>query len=186
MLATPGSVAVACGTSVLGSGAGEGTSICGCCSTDCVGARLGRRAQRAPRKTTRSTARSPMTSLTAGFDPAAERGPGPETPGICGISVLKRSDRGWSVMWLRIDSILKEEKVDSPDKSVACDRDVVGSFVHRRSLKVESPSRGDENVWRQTRERIAHLTQLVKYFAVTGKNSGAVGARTGTSTRSPP
>src|SRR6266446_1969571 len=130
MLAMPGSVAVACGSSVLGSGAGEGTSICGCCSTDCGGACFGRRAQRAPRKTTRST---------AGFDAVAERGAGPETPGICGISVLKRSDGGWSVM--RIDSILKEEKVDSPGKIAVCDRDVVGSLVHRRSLKVESPNK---------------------------------------------
>lgn len=49
-----------------------------------------------------------MTSLTAGFAEAAEREPGPETPGICGISVLKRSDGGWSVILLRFDSILKE------------------------------------------------------------------------------
>jgi hypothetical protein len=55
-----------------------------------------------------------MTSLAAGFDAADERVPAPETPGICGISDLKRSDGGWSVMWLRLDSILKEEKVDSP------------------------------------------------------------------------
>jgi hypothetical protein len=47
---------------------------------------------------------------------AEEHEPGPETPGICGISDLKRSDGGWSVMWLRIDSILKEEEVDSPDR----------------------------------------------------------------------
>ena len=40
--------------------------------------------------------RSPMTSLTAGFDAADERDP--ETPAICGISVLKRSDGGWPVM----------------------------------------------------------------------------------------
>jgi len=70
-----------------------------------------------------------MTSLTAGFGAVAERGPGPETPGICGISVLKRSDGGWSVMWLRIDSILKEEKVDSPAKIGICDRRVVGDPV---------------------------------------------------------
>src|SRR5215472_3631035 len=31
MLAITGALSVACGTSVLGSGAGEGTSICGCC-----------------------------------------------------------------------------------------------------------------------------------------------------------
>jgi hypothetical protein len=47
-----------------------------------------------------------MTSLMAGLD-ADERVPEPETPGICGISDLKRSDGGWSVMWLRFDSILK-------------------------------------------------------------------------------
>lgn len=49
-----------------------------------------------------------MTSLSEGFGAAAERGPALETPGICGISVLKRSDGGWSVIWLRVDSILKE------------------------------------------------------------------------------
>jgi len=46
-----------------------------------------------------------MTSLTPGFDAADARGPAPETPGICGISDLKRSDGGWSVMGLRFDSI---------------------------------------------------------------------------------
>jgi len=55
-----------------------------------------------------------MTSLTAGFDAADERARDPETPGICGISDLKRSDGGWSVIVLRFDSILKKEKVDSP------------------------------------------------------------------------
>jgi hypothetical protein len=58
--------------------------------------------------------------LTAGFDAADEREPGPETPGICGISDLKRSDGGRSVMGLRSDSILKKRKVD------------------KRQLKVES------------------------------------------------
>src|SRR6266478_2333798 len=145
--AIPGSAVVAWGSNVLGSGAGAGTSIWGCCWASCGSACFGRRAQRAPRKTTRSTARSPMTSLTAGFGAVAERGPGPETPGICGISVLKRSDGGWSVMWLRVDSILKEEKVDSPDKIAVCDRDVVGIFdrtVETRKL----------NPWKHLRVRM--------------------------------
>jgi hypothetical protein len=54
-----------------------------------------------------------MTSLMAGFDAVDVRAPGEETPGICGISVLKRSDGGWSVIGLRFDSILKGERVDS-------------------------------------------------------------------------
>jgi len=69
-----------------------------------------------------------MTSLTAGFDAADERAPDPETPGICGISDLKRSDGGWSVIWLRLDSILKEEKVDSPDRVGISDFDHAGIF----------------------------------------------------------
>ena len=110
---------------MLGSGAAEGTSICGC-STDGGAACFGRSAQRAPRKMTRSTARSPTTSLRAGLGATVARGP--ETPGICGISDLKRSDGGWSVIWLRFDSILKEEKVDNPDKAG------VSLDSHRREL----------------------------------------------------
>jgi hypothetical protein len=58
-----------------------------------------------------------MTSLTAGFDAGEERGP--ETPGICGISDLKRSDGGWLVMGLRLDSILKVGKVEGSQWKVA-------------------------------------------------------------------
>src|SRR5580704_7892381 len=102
----PGADSVAWGSSVLGSGAGAGTSICGCASAGGASTRLGRRAQRAPRKTTSSTASRPTTSLMAGLAPARFE-PDPATPGICGISVLKRSDGGWSVIALRFDSILK-------------------------------------------------------------------------------
>jgi len=42
-----------------------------------------------------------MTNFMAGFDVADEREPDPETPGICGISGLKRSEGGWSVIGLR-------------------------------------------------------------------------------------
>src|SRR5262249_16458948 len=93
MVAMPGALSLACGTKVLGSGAGEGTSICGCGSPVFDSPWPGRSAQRAPRKTTTSTTMSPMTSLRE--EPLA---PGPawgaETPGTCGISTLKRSDGG--------------------------------------------------------------------------------------------
>src|SRR5947207_4877678 len=92
--ATPGEASVACGISVLGSGAGGGTSICACGSADLDCTRPGRSAQRAPRKATTSTARSPMTSLREGLL-VAGRGSGAVTPGICGMSALKRSDGGW-------------------------------------------------------------------------------------------
>src|SRR6266849_4353482 len=91
----PGFDSVACGSSVLGSGAGEGTSICGCWSAFGGSACFGRSAQRAPRKTTSSTASSPITSFAAGLPPGP-RAPGPATPGMAGISDLKRSDGGWS------------------------------------------------------------------------------------------
>src|SRR5690242_18587880 len=100
-VATTGAAPVACGISVLGSGRGEGTSICGCGSADLMSERLGRSAQRAPRKATISTAKIPIASLMVG--PIGLRGlaRGTVTPGICGISVLKRfdggrSDVGWS------------------------------------------------------------------------------------------
>jgi len=66
------------------------------------------------RKTTSSTARSPITSLTAGFCGVELREPGLETPGICAFR-FERSDWGWSGIWLRFDSILKERKVDSAE-----------------------------------------------------------------------
>ncbi len=49
-----------------------------------------------------------------------------ETPGICGISVLKRSDEGWPGIGLGSDSILKTEKVDSPDRVGIFDRENLG------------------------------------------------------------
>src|SRR2546429_277573 len=94
MLATPGEASVACGSRVLGSGAGVGTSICGWSATR-GSVCLGWSAQRAPRKTTTSTRRSPIPSLreeSRGGDGA----PSEDTPGICGMSALKRSDGGRS------------------------------------------------------------------------------------------
>src|SRR5882762_7591950 len=91
----PGFDSVAFGSSVLGSGAGEGTSICGCCSAFGGSACFGRSAQRAPRKTTSSTASRLITSFAAGLPPG-RRAPAPPTPGMAGISDLKRSDGGWS------------------------------------------------------------------------------------------
>ena len=76
----------------------------------------------------RSTARSPITSLTAGFGAIVAREP--ETPGICGISDLKRSDGGWSVIWLSIDSILKEEKVDNRQLKVETEEQSQGDRIH--------------------------------------------------------
>src|SRR6267143_3435768 len=93
----PGFDSVACGSSVLGSGAGEGTSICGCWSAGGGSACFGRSAQRAPRKTTSSTASRLMISFAAGLPPG-RRDPAPPTPGMAGISDLKRSDGGWSVI----------------------------------------------------------------------------------------
>src|SRR5690349_6851514 len=94
-VATLGEPSVAWAMSVRGSGAGEGTSICGCGSADLESTWRGRSAQRAPRKATTSTAISPMTSLREGLL-LGGGGSGTVTPGICGISVLKRSDGGWS------------------------------------------------------------------------------------------
>src|SRR6266566_2324886 len=91
-VATPGKASVACGSRVLGSGAGVGTSICGWSATR-GSVCLGWSAQRAPRKTTTSTRRSPIPSLreeSRGGDGV----PSEDTPGICGMSALKRSDGG--------------------------------------------------------------------------------------------
>src|SRR5690242_5324969 len=94
--AMAGDASVACGSRVLGSGAGEGNSICGCpAALGCTG--LGRNPQRTPKKARRSTARMLITSLAGGL-PLEERGGAGETPGGCGIAVLKRSDGGWSVI----------------------------------------------------------------------------------------
>ena len=49
MVAMPGAASVACGTTALGSGAGEGTSICGCGSPALVSEWLGRSAKCAPK-----------------------------------------------------------------------------------------------------------------------------------------
>src|SRR5215472_3868034 len=125
----PGSASVACGIRVLGSGAAEGTSICGCCST--LGwTRPKRTAQRAPTKTTRSTARSPITSLAPGLTAVDTWLPDPETPGMCGISVLKRSIGGWSAIKFCMDSILQICGEDNPlDSSVTCDQRLVTGAV---------------------------------------------------------
>src|ERR1700730_13756620 len=93
----PGFDSVACGCSVLGSGAGEGTSSCGCCSACGGSVCFGRSAQRAPRKTTSNTASRLITSFAAGLPPG-RREPAPPTPGMAGISDLKRSDEGCSAI----------------------------------------------------------------------------------------
>src|SRR5215467_12075563 len=92
-LAMLGALSVACGAKVLGSGAGEGTSICGG-SVVLLAAWCGRSAQRAPRNTARRTATMPRMSLSEASLAVLGRGSGEETPGICGISVLKRSAGG--------------------------------------------------------------------------------------------
>jgi hypothetical protein len=51
-----------------------------------------------------------MTSLREGLL-VAGRGSGTVTPGICGISVLKRSDGGWSGIRLRTDFILETQDI---------------------------------------------------------------------------
>src|SRR6266566_2324884 len=71
---------------------GVATSICGWSATR-GSVCLGWSAQRAPRKTTTSTRRSPIPSLreeSRGGDGV----PSEDTPGICGMSALKRSDGG--------------------------------------------------------------------------------------------
>src|SRR5215467_13150393 len=93
-LAMVGALSVACGTRALGSGAGDGTSICGC-SAVLVSAWRGRSAQRAPKNTaTRARIRT-IPAMSDERSRAAGRASPAEMPGICGISALKRSASGF-------------------------------------------------------------------------------------------
>src|SRR5215472_18434297 len=95
-VAISGSAAVERGSAALGSVAGAGTSICG--GGDAAGESLclARSSHRDPKKKTTTKPSRAATSRNAGFNPGCLSVTPSETPGICGISALKRSAWGWS------------------------------------------------------------------------------------------
>src|SRR5215468_12246215 len=94
-VAIPGLVSVALGIPAFGSAAGVGISICGVGCAVGGSARLARITSLVPSTRTSSTATSPPTRRKA-MAPPGERRDDPDTPGIAGISGLKRLGEGWS------------------------------------------------------------------------------------------
>ena len=95
IVAISGLLSVDSGINVLGSGAGAGTSICAAGWAGAGSTCLLRSAKRAPRNTTKKTTISPTTSRIAGLPGARPEFDAP-TPGMVGISALKRSGVCWS------------------------------------------------------------------------------------------
>jgi len=80
----------------VGSGAGVGTSSCGGGAAAGKSACLGRMAKCAAAAATSRTVAKAARMAAFGFFAAARKGAPPETPGMRGISGLKRSEVGWS------------------------------------------------------------------------------------------